>query len=86
MNIKEKIDQMKDSLSEEDVKRFERDYLMKLIIDETYDDTNELFKFLMTYNTTFVATNNLDIDEFINDLRRAYDAYKLVYTYDSEGH
>lgn len=86
MNLSEKIDQLKASLTEEDLEAFNRDMKAKLFIDSTFGNVNDVHKFLMLYIITFISSNGLEFDDFINDLRRAQSAFAKLEECKSRGH
>ena len=86
MNLSEKINQLKANLTKEDLEAFDRDIKAKLFIDATFENINDVHKFLMLYVITFISSNGLEFEDFINDLRRAQSAFAKLEECKSRGH
>ena len=86
MNVNEEINKIKAKMTKDDIARFKRDVALKRIIDDTFDDEEGLYKFLMLYNIQFIRASNIDIDDFFNDLRRSNDIFIKAMEYASKGH
>ena len=78
MSINSEINKMKEDLTEEDIAKMKRDFALHKTIMDTYDNNRDLIKFLLLFTVQYMNNANIDIDEFISDLKKGDTTYKAL--------